>query len=225
MKLEEVRKKYLAFFEARGHVVIPSVPLVPENDPTTLFVSSGMQPLLPYLLGQQHPKGVRVTNSQLSFRAGDIEEIGDNRHTTTFEMLGNWSFGDYFKKEQIPWCFEFLTKELGIPVERLSVTCFAGESKYGIPKDEEASGIWQSLGIPESHIYFYDSKKNWWSRSGTPDQMPAGEPGGPSSEVFYDFGSPHDPAFGAQCHPNCDCGRYVEIGNNVFMVYQKQSDG
>ena len=225
MTVNEIRQKYLDYFQARGHEVIPSVPLVPENDPTTLFVSSGMQPLMPFFLGEPHPKGTRVVNSQLSFRAGDIEEIGDNRHTTTFEMLGNWSFGDYFKKEQIPWIFEFLTKELSIPSERLWVTCFAGEPAYGIPRDDEAAELWKSLGIHESRIQFYDSKKNWWSRSGTPEQMPEGEPGGPSSEIFYDFGTSHDPAFGPTCHPNCDCGRFVEIGNNVFMVYRKQADG
>jgi alanyl-tRNA synthetase len=225
MKVAEVRQKYLKFFEARGHVVIPSVPLVPENDPTTLFVSSGMQPLLPYFMGETHPKGTRVTNSQLSFRAGDIEEIGDNRHTTTFEMLGNWSFGDYFKDEQIPWVFEFLTKELDIPVEHLWMTCFAGEPSLHIPRDDESAEIWKKLGIQESRIHYYDSSKNWWSRSGKPEQMPGGEPGGPSSEIFYDFGTPHDPAFGPECHPNCDCGRFVEIGNCVFMVYQKMNDG
>ncbi len=225
MTVNEIRKKYLDFFKARGHEVIPGVPLVPENDPTTLFVSSGMQPLLPYFLGTPHPKGTRVANSQLSFRAGDIEEIGDNRHTTTFEMLGNWSFGDYFKKEQLPWFFEFLTTELSIPVDRLWITCFAGDSKLGIPRDEESAEIWKSLGIPEPRIQFYDAKKNWWTRSGAPENMPPGEPGGPDSEVFYDFGTPHNPAFGTHCHPNCDCGRFMEIGNSVFMEYIKKDDG
>lgn len=225
MKLPEVRQKYLKFFEARGHKVIPSVPLVPENDPTTLFVSSGMQPLLPYFLGTPHPEGMRVTNTQLSFRAGDIEQIGDNRHTTTFEMLGNWSFGDYFKKEQITWFFEFLTRELDIPKDQLWVTCFAGEPSLNIPRDDESAHIWKSLGIEESRIKFHDSKKNWWSRSGGPQEMPPGEPGGPDSEVFYDFGTPHDEKFGEECHPNCDCGRFMEIGNSVFMEYLKREDG
>ena len=213
------------FFKARGHEVIPGVPLVPENDPTTLFVGSGMQPLLPYFLGQPHPKGTRVVNTQLAFRAGDIEEVGDNRHTSTFEMLGNWSFGDYFKKDQIAWMYQFLTEELQIPVDRLWVTCFEGDDKLGIKKDEVSAREWALHGIPKDHILFYPAKKNWWSRAGEPDNMPAGEPGGPDSEMFFDFGTPHDPAFGEVCHPNCDCGRFMEIGNNVFMMYVKQQDG
>ena len=225
MTVHEIRQKYLDFFKARGHEVIPGVPLVPENDPTTLFVSSGMQPLLPYFLGEPHPKGTRVVNSQLSFRAGDIEEIGDNRHTTTFEMLGNWSFGDYFKQEQISWLYAFLTGELSIPSDRLWVTCFEGDAALGLPRDTESAALWQRLGIREQQIAFYPAKKNWWSRSGTPDQMPAGEPGGTDTEVFYDFGTEHDPAFGDSCHPNCDCGRFMEIGNSVFMEFQKQADG
>lgn len=225
MTVNEIRQKYLDFFKARGHEIIPGVPLVPENDPTTLFVSSGMQPLLPYFLGEPHPKGTRVVNSQLSFRAGDIEEIGDNRHTTTFEMLGNWSFGDYFKKEQIPWLYEFLTKELVIPAGRLWVTCFEGDDAIGLKRDQESADLWKAQGIRESQISFYPAKKNWWSRSGTPEQMPAGEPGGTDTEVFYDFGTEHDPAFGPTCHANCDCGRFMEIGNSVFMEFQKQDDG
>lgn len=225
MTVNEIRQKYLDFFKARGHEVIPGVPLVPENDPTTLFVSSGMQPLLPYFLGEPHPKGLRVVNSQLSFRAGDIEEIGDNRHTTTFEMLGNWSFGDYFKREQIPWLYEFLTKELGIPSDRLWVTCFEGDDSLGLKKDTDSAELWKAQGIRESQVFFYDAKKNWWSRSGTPSQMPGGEPGGTDTEVFYDFGTEHDVAFGPTCHPNCDCGRFMEIGNSVFMEFQKQDDG
>lgn len=221
----EVRTRYLEFYKARGHAIIPSAPIVPENDPTTLFTSSGMQPLVPYLLGQAHPEGVRLADSQLSFRAGDIEEVGDNRHTTFFEMLGNWSLGDYFKKEQLPWLYEFLTKELQLPKERLWVTCFAGDESLGLPKDTESEEIWKSLGVPDERISFYDAKKNWWSRSGTPDKMPAGEPGGPDSEIFFDFRTPHDPKFGEKCHPNCDCGRFMEIGNSVFMEYLKQPDG
>lgn len=225
MTVNEARQKYLDFFKTRGHVVIPGVPLVPENDPTTLFVGSGMQPLLPYFLGEPHPKGTRVVNTQLAFRAEDIEEIGDNRHTTTFEMLGNWSFGDYFKKDQIAWMYEFLTVELGIKPERLWVTCFEGDEKLGIKKDEVSAREWEKHGIDPSHILFYPAKKNWWSRAGVPENMPAGEPGGPDSEMFFDFGTPHDPAFGETCHPNCDCGRFMEIGNNVFMMYVKQEDG
>jgi len=225
MTPNEVRAKYLAFFESKGHAILPSAPLVPENDPTTLFTGSGMQPLVPYLLGENHPAGVRLANSQKCFRAMDIEEVGDNRHTTFFEMLGNWSLGDYFKKEQLAWFFEFLTKEVGIPAERLWVTCFEGDTKNGIPKDTESAEIWKGLGIPEERIRFYGAK-NWWTRAGTAEQMPAGEPGGPDSEVFYEFTHiEHKPEFGAQCHPNCDCGRFLEIGNSVFMQYIKNADG
>src|SRR3989344_4037754 len=169
MTVNEVRERYLDFFAKRGHAIIPSAPIVPENDPTTLFTSSGMQPLVPYLLGQEHPKGTRLANSQLSFRAGDIEEVGDNRHTTFFEMLGNWSLGDYFKKEQLPWVYEFLTKELNLPKERLWFTCFAVDESLGLPRDLESAEIWKEIGVSEEHILFYDAKKNWWSRSGTPD--------------------------------------------------------
>ncbi|MDP2655259.1 MAG: alanine--tRNA ligase-related protein [bacterium] len=238
MTVNEVRSKYLAFFSAEGgsasggkvpmrrHAVIPSAPIVPENDPTTLFTSSGMQPLIPYLLGQEHPEGKRLANSQLSFRAGDIEEVGDNRHTTFFEMLGNWSLGDYFKKEQLPWVYEFLTEELKLSKEKLWFTCFAGDETLGLPKDTESAEIWKKIGVPEGKISFYDAKKNWWSRSGTPEKMPAGEPGGPDSEIFYEFTNvEHDTTFGEKCHPNCDCGRFMEIGNSVFMEYIKNADG
>ncbi len=232
MTLAEVRSKYLEFFKARGHTIIPSAPLVPKNDPTTLFTGSGMQPLVPYLLGQPHPEGTRLADSQKAFRSGDIEEVGDNRHTTFFEMLGNWSLGDYFKQEQLAWFYEFLTKEIGLPPERLWVTCFEGDAALNLPKDTESYEIWKSLGMPEDHIRYYPAKKNWWSRAGVPENMPAGEPGGPDSEVFYDFGqfkedgqAAHDPAFGPECHPNCDCGRFLEIGNSVFMQYIKNADG
>lgn len=233
MDSNEIREKYLNFFKERGHNIIPSSSLVPENDPTTLFTGSGMQPLLPYLLGQKHPMGTRLVNSQKSFRADDIEEVGDNRHITFFEMLGNWSLGDYFKKEQLSWFFEFLTKELGLDPNRLYVTVFSGDEKNNIPKDEESIAIWKHLfqekGIETkegTHIFAYDSKKNWWSRSGVPENMPAGEPGGPDSEVFFEFTQvEHDPAFGKNCHPNCDCGRFLEIGNSVFMEYKKKEDG
>ncbi len=230
MLIDEVRAKYFAFFGNHGHTIIPSAPIVPENDPTTLFTSSGMQPLVPYLLGQPHPEGMRLANSQLSFRAGDIEEVGDNRHTTFFEMLGNWSLGDYFKKEQLPWLYQFLTEEMNLPKERLWVTCFAGDDAHNLPKDTESAEIWRGLGVPEERISFYDAKKNWWSRSGTPEQMPSGELGGPDSEIFYDFGKQlglHEQSDfkDKACHPNCDCGRFMEIGNSVFMEYVKGADG
>lgn len=225
--------KYLSFFEKRGHKVIPGAPLVPENDPTTLFTSSGMQPLVPYLLGETHPLGKRLVNVQNSFRAGDIDEVGDNRHTTFFRMLGNWSLGDYFKKEQLPWFFEFLTKELGIDPERLYVSVFEGFDN--IPRDVESANIWKEIfdkaGInPEGRIFYYGVEKNWWSRSGLPSDMPVGEPGGPDSEVFYDFGEElglHEKSKfkDQECHPNCDCGRFLEIGNSVFMEYVKTADG
>lgn len=219
-----LREKFLRFFAGRGHKIIPSSSLVPENDPTTLFTSSGMQPLIPYLLGQPHPEGRRLANSQKSFRSQDIEEVGDNRHTTFFEMLGNWSLGDYFKEEQLTWFYEFLTGEVGLPKEKLYVSVFEGNES--VPKDKESANIWKSLGIPEDHIFYYGVKKNWWSRSGPPENMPPFEPGGPDSEVFFEFTQvEHDKKFGEKCQPNCDCGRFMEIGNSVFMQYQKQDDG
>ena len=224
MKANDIRKKYIEFFKARGHAEIPSAPLVPENDPTTLFNSSGMQPLVPYLLGQPHPAGNRLVNSQKAVRLQDIDEVGDNRHTTFFEMLGNWSLGDYFKKEQLPWVFEFLTKELGLDPKRLYVSVFEGAN--GVPKDEETAAIWKNLGIAEERIFYYGISKNWWSRAGEPEKMPPGEPGGPDSEVFYEFVQvKHDPKFGTHCHPNCNCGRFLEIANSVFMEYVKKEDG
>ena len=248
MSGNEIRRKYLEFFTAKGHAVVPSAALVPENDPTTLFTGSGMQPMLPYLLGETHPKGTRIVDSQKSFRADDIEEVGDNRHTTFFEMLGNWSFGDYFKEEQISWMFEFLIKEIDINPQNFYITVFAGDEKNNLPKDEESVAIWQRLlkeaglshevahigseadgaarGMKEGErIFFYEAKKNWWSRAGVPEKMPAGEPGGPDTEMFYDFGTPHDKKYGEHCHPNCDCGRFIELGNNVFMEYVKNVDG
>jgi len=247
MTLAEVRHKYLEFFKAKGHTIIPSAPLVPENDPTTLFTGSGMQPLVPYLLGQPHPSGNRLVDSQKAFRSGDIEEVGDNRHTTFFEMLGNWSLGDYFKQEQLPWFFEFLVKEIGLDANKLFVTAFIGDERNNVPRDTEAAEIWQRLfaeqgieakvvdigseadgyvkGMQGGRIFYYDAKKNWWSRAGVPENMPAGEPGGPDSEVFYDFGTEHDTKWGPECHPNCDCGRFLEIGNSVFMQYIKNADG
>ncbi|OGE43172.1 hypothetical protein A3B45_01390 [Candidatus Daviesbacteria bacterium RIFCSPLOWO2_01_FULL_39_12] len=223
MDSKQIREKYIKFFVGRGHKEIAPAKLVPENDPTTLFTSSGMQPLVPYLLGQEHPEGKRLVNSQPCFRAEDIEEVGDNRHTTFFEMLGNWSLGDYSKKEQIPWFFEFLTKELRLPKEKLYVSVFEGDGD--VPKDMESYEIWKSLGVDDDHIFFYGVDKNWWSRSGPPDKMPEGEIGGPDCEVFYDFGTPHDEKYGKECHPNCECGRFLEIGNSVFIQYLKRTDG
>ena len=248
MTASEIRTKYLEFFASRGHIMIPRANLVPQEDATTLFTGSGMQPLIPYLLGQKHPQGTRLVNSQPCFRAEDIDEVGDNRHTTLFEMLGNWGLGAYFKNEQIPWIFEFLTEVIGLDSSRLYVTCFIGAPEFDIPKDTEAAQIWKGLfskqkldadeadigseldgasrGVkPGERIFYYDASKNWWSRAGKPENMPAGEPGGPDSEVFYDFGTEHDQAFGQHCHPNCDCGRYMEISNNVFMTYRKAEDG
>lgn len=245
----DLRQKYLDFFsdETRQHVVIPSSPLVPENDPTTLFTGSGMQPMIEYLLGQPHPKGKRITDSQKCFRSQDIEEVGDNRHTTFFEMLGNWSLGDYFKEEQLAWFFEFLTQQVGLDPQKLFVTVFSGNEDLNIPRDNESVKIWQKLfrkvgieaeaienaaqkGLSGGKIFFYDETKNWWSRAGEPSNMPVGEPGGPDSEVFYDFGAElhfHEKSEfkDEPCHVNCDCGRFLEIGNSVFMQYQKQSDG
>ncbi|MGB4965576.1 MAG: alanine--tRNA ligase [Microgenomates group bacterium] len=223
MTHQELRKLWTDFWESRGHKLVPPAPLVLQNDPTTLFTSSGMQPLVPFLLGEEHPLGNRLYNIQPSFRAQDIEEVGDNRHTTFFEMMGNWSLGDYFKKEQIPWIWEFFTEILKLPKEKLYVSIYKGGS--GVERDEVSLNLWKSLGVDESHIHEYDAKKNWWSRSGSPDNMPAGEIGGPDSEMFYDFGTPHDPSFGEDCHPNCDCGRFMEIGNSVFIQYKKAGNG
>ena len=213
MKAIEIRNKYLNFFKEHGHAVIPSASLIPENDPSVLFTTAGMQPLVPYLLGEKHPEGTRLTDYQKCLRTNDIDEVGDNRHLTYFEMLGNWSLGDYFKDESIKMSFEFLTKELNIPVEKLSVTCFAGDEDC--PKDEVSANAWRKAGIPEDHIYFYGKDDNWWI---------AGEEGpcGPDTEMFYDTGKP---ACGPDCQPSCDCGKYVEIWNNVFMEYFKDSNG
>lgn len=224
MTSRDIRKKYINFFIEKGHKEIQPAKLVLEQDPTTLFTSSGMQPLVPYLLGEKHPEGVRLVNSQPSFRSEDIEEIGDNRHTTFFEMLGNWSLGDYFKKDEITWLYEFLFKELGLEPERIHITVFEGNDS--IPKDEESLEIWKSLGVKEDHLYSYGAKKNWWSRSGPPENMPVGEIGGPDTEVFYEYTQiNHDNKYGEKCHPNCDCGRFVEIGNAVFIQYKKTGNG
>lgn len=250
MTTHEIRQKYLEFFKSNGHVILPSASLLPDNDPTTLFTGSGMQPMVPYLLGQKHPMGTRLSDSQKSFRSGDIEEVGDNRHTTFFEMLGNWSLGDYFKTEQISWMWKFLVEILKLDPKNLYFTCFRGLESAGIPKDTESAQLWQNLfasvGIeakigenpevdgmrPGEKIFYFPERKNWWSRSGTPDKMPLGEPGGPDTEMFWDF----DPENAQHlhetsqwkdepCHVNCDCGRYMEIGNNVFMQYRKTESG
>lgn len=248
MNAQDIRNKYLEFYASKGHAITPRALLVPQDDPSTLFTGSGMQPLLPYLLGQPHPKGTRIVDSQTCLRAQDIEEVGDNRHTTFFEMLGNWSLGDYFKQEQLPWFFEFLVDIVGLDPSKLYVTCFIGDDKNGIPKDEESADIWKKLfaskgieaktveigseesgyqnGMQGGRIFYYDASKNWWSRSGKPDSMPVGEPGGGDSEVFYEFDFlEHDTKWGENCHVNCDCGRYMEIGNSVFMEYVKTESG
>jgi alanyl-tRNA synthetase len=249
MNAQDIRSKYLKFFEERDHKVIPRALLVPQNDPTTLFTGSGMQPLIPYLLGEPHQDGTRLVDSQPVFRAQDIEEVGDNRHDTLFEMLGNWSLGDYFKSEQLPWVFEFFTKVVGLNPTKLYVTCFIGDEANGIPKDTESGDIWKKLfgdlkieakeadmgsetgaaqrGIKlGERIFYYDAAKNWWCRAGKIADMPIGEPGGGDSEVFYEFDFvEHNPEYGEHCHPNCDCGRFVEIGNSVFMEYVKRESG
>lgn len=248
MNAQDIRNKYLRFYEERGHVVIPRAPLLLNGDPTTLFTGSGMQPMIPYLLGETHPQGVRIADSQTCLRAQDIDDIGDNRHTTFFEMLGNWSLGDYFKQEQVPWMFEFLTEVVGLDASRLYVTCYIGNDEFNIPKDQEAADIWAKLfadkglsngmadigseeqgyarGINDGErIFFYDGSKNWWSRNGRESTTPVGDPCGPDSEMFYQFDIPHNPEFGEHCHPNCDCGRFMEVGNNVFMAYKKVAEG
>lgn len=213
MKAIEIRNKYLRFFESKGHKVIPSAPLIPENDPSVLFTTAGMQPLVPYLLGEKHPEGTRLTDYQKCLRTNDIDEVGDNRHLTYFEMLGNWSLGDYFKEESIKMSFEFLTKELQIPADKISVTCFAGDEDCA--RDITTAECWEKAGIAKDHIYFYGKDDNWWI---------AGETGpcGPDTEMFYDTGK--EPC-GPDCQPSCDCGKYVEIWNNVFMEFYKHEDG
>lgn len=249
MDANEIRRKFLDFQVKKGHKVIQPAPLVLENDPTTLFTGSGMQPLLPYLLGKEHPEGTRLTDSQPSMRLQDIEDVGDPRHTTVFEMLGNWSLGDYFKEEQIRNFFEFLTKEVGLNPEKIYVTCFIGNAEYGIPKDTEAAEIWQKVfaeagvdakiaeigsakdgdrrGIkPGERVFFYDDKENWWSRGGGCDTTPIGDPCGPDSEVFYDFGEElQDEEKYGLAHPASDGARFMEIGNQVFMQYRRKEDG
>ena len=248
MNAQQIRNEYLKFFAEKQHEIIARAPLVLHNDPTTLFTGSGMQPLLPYLLGEPHPKGVRLVDSQTCLRAQDIEDVGDNRHTTFFEMLGNWSMGDYFKEQQIRWFFEFLTDIVGLDPNKIYVTAFIGDETHGIPRDDEAATIWQKVfaekgieagiveigsqedgdkrGIkPGERIFFYDDGENWWSRGGGLDKTPIGDPCGPDSEVFYDFGEQnHDASYG-EAHPASDSGRFMEIGNQVFMQYKRLDDG
>ena len=249
MDANEIRKKFLEFQVSKGHKIIQPAPLVLEGDPTTLFTGSGMQPLLPYLLGQEHPDGKRLCDSQPSMRLQDIEDVGDPRHTTVFEMLGNWSLGDYFKEEQIRNFFEFLTKVVGLDPHKIYVTCFIGNEKYGIPRDTEAAEIWQKVfreagieakiaeigsasngdkrGIkPGERIFFYDDHENWWSRGGGCESTPIGDPCGPDSEVFYDFGEDkQDVEKYGLAHPASDGARFMEIGNQVFMQYRRLPDG
>lgn len=259
LTVNEIRTKFLKYMEQKGHAVIASSSLVPENDPTTLFTGSGMQPMMPYLLGQKHPLGTRIADSQKCFRSQDIEEVGDNRHTTFFEMLGNWSFGDYYKEEQIMWMFTFFVKEYNLNLNNFYISCFSGNEALEVPRDTFSAELWEKLfkeyghtvtisyepekdgirivdGVTD-HIFYYSEKKNWWSRAGMPDNMPEGEPGGPDTEMFYDFDpldkkgnhvhEIHKKSKWANgiCHPNCDCGRFMEIGNNVFMQYKKTAHG
>ncbi len=220
----QLRKSFSDFWKSKDHKEVPPIPLIPQNDPTTLFTGSGMQQLVPYLLGEPHPLGKKLYNIQPCIRSQDIEEVGDNRHDTFFEMMGNWSLGTYFKKEQLAWFWDFLTKDLKLPKEKLYVSVFKGTED--LPEDTETYKIWKSLGISKEKIFKYGPEKNWWSRAGVPENMPAGEPGGPDSEVFYEFTQvKHDPKYGKTCHPNCDCGRFMEIGNSVFMQYKKNIDG
>ena len=247
MNAQEIRKAYLEFCQKNGHEVIERASLILKDDPTTLFTGSGMQPLLPYLLGEKHPKGVRLKDSQTCLRAQDIDDVGDNRHTTFFEMLGNWSLGDYFKEQQIRQFFEFLTDVVGLDPSKIYVSCFIGNEKYNIPRDDESAEIWRKvfaekgidakiveldtaengdkLGLQGGRIFFYNDKENWWSRGGGLDSTPIGDPCGPDSEVFYDFGEEnHDVSFG-EAHPASDSGRFMEIGNQVFMQYRRMEDG
>ena len=247
MNTQEIRQKYLEFCQRNSHAIIERAPLILHNDPTTLFTGSGMQPLLPYLLGQDHPQGTKLADSQTCLRAQDIEDVGDNRHTTFFEMLGNWSMGEYFKRQQIEWFFEFLTEIVGLDPNKIYVSCFIGDEKNNIPRDDEAAQIWQEvfakkgieakiveldsaengdkLGMQGGRIFFYNDKENWWSRGGGIDSTPIGDPCGPDSEVFYDFGEQHHDASFGQAHPASDSGRFMEIGNQVFMQYRRLDDG
>lgn len=247
MDAQTIRNKYIEYFKERKHTHIPRALLVPKDDPTTLFTGSGMQPLVPFLLGQPHPSGIRLVDSQTCLRAQDIDEVGDNSHTTFFEMLGNWSLGDYFKKQQISWFFEFLTEVVGLDPNKLYVTCFIGDEKYGIERDQESAEIWKELfaekgidakvvaigsqsdgartGMQGGRIFFYDDGENWWSRGGGLDKTPIGDPCGPDSEVFYDFGDQNHAEGHGLPHPASDSGRFMEIGNQVFMQYLRTEQG
>lgn len=247
MNAQEIRNAYLRFFEERGHAVIKRAPLVLKDDPTTLFTGSGMQPMIPFLLGEPHPEGKRIVDSQTCLRSQDIEDIGDNRHTTFFEMLGNWSMGDYFKQQQLEWITEFLFDVVGLDPSKVYVSCYIGSEKYGIPRDKEAIALWTKIfeargieakvveigsaengdkvGMQDGRIFLYDGNENWWSRNGNEEKTPIGDPCGPDSEMFYDFGeAAHDASFG-EPHPASDSGRFMEIGNNVFMAYKKVAEG
>jgi alanyl-tRNA synthetase len=248
MTAQEIRQAYLDFFRERDHAVIPRAQLVPYNDPTTLFTGSGMQPMIPYLLGEEHPEGKRLVDSQVCLRAQDIEDVGDDKHTTIFEMLGNWSLGDYFKTEQIAWIAEFLFDVVGLDPTKVYISCYIGNEKYKIPRDEEAIRLWQTefekrdveakvvalgaaengdkLGMQGGRIFLYDGKENWWSRNGDEEGTLVGDPCGPDSEMFYDFGEEfHDEAKWGRPHPASDSPRFFEIGNNVFMSYKKVAEG
>jgi len=247
MTTQEIRQAYLSFFQNQQHKVLDGASLIPQNDPSTLFTGSGMQPLLPYLLGEVHPLGTRLTDSQVCLRAMDIDEIGDNHHTTFFEMLGNWSLGDYFKNDEIHWFWEFLTDIVKLDPARIYVSCYSGDESAGIAKDTDSAAIWKEIfsqanipanevdigdmangykvGEQNGRIFFY-KEKNWWCRTGSAQSMPVGEPGGPDTEAFYLYPDiKHDPKFGEHCHVNCDCGRYIELGNAVFMEYIKTANG
>ena len=218
---DELRNLYLSFFESKGHKIIPGASVIPENDPTVLFTTAGMHPLVPYLMGaMEHPAGTRLTDVQKCVRTGDIDEVGDAAHLTFFEMLGNWSLNDYFKREAISWSFEFLTTKLGFKPEQLNVTVFRGEGKEGeegyIPADEEAVAIWKSLGLPDERIFRLPREDNWWGPAGTTG------PCGPDTEMFIDTGKEK---CGPECRPGCHCGKYIEIWNDVFMQYNKNEEG
>ena len=216
LKSSELRKLYLDFFREKGHAIIPSASLIPENDPTVLFTTAGMHPLVPYLMGAKHPEGTRLADVQKCIRTGDIDEVGDTSHCTFFEMLGNWSLGDYFKKESIAYSWEFLTSDkwLGIDKDKLYFTCFAGDADA--PQDTYSHDRWVEMGVDPSHIFYLDKKHNWWGPAGITG------PCGPDTEIFYDTGKPK---CCPECNPSCDCGKYLEIWNNVFMEYNKQADG
>ena len=216
MKISELRSTYLKFFKEKGHSVIASASLFPEDDPSVLFTSAGMHPLVPYLLGQPHPEGIRLTNVQKCIRTTDIEDVGDTTHLTFFEMLGNWSLGDYWKKEAITWSYEFLTskKWLGFDPNKLSVTIFAGDKDS--PRDDEAAEVWRSVGIPDERIYFLGKEDNWWIAGNS-------GPCGPCSEMFIEVDE--IPKCGPDCRPGCHCGHFVEVWNDVFMMYNKSEDG